>query len=112
MRLFLGPASLLVIVAIGCDGRTSVNGRVLNPDGEPIPGAMVRFTEHPDKPDERESKETTTDEEGRFSVSITHAPFKTPFLLEVSKEGFIRHQERLTGTASYDKEIVLQPAKK
>jgi hypothetical protein len=35
-----------------------------------------------------------------------------PFLLEVSKEGFVGHQERLTSMASYQKEIVLQPEKK
>ena len=42
-----------------------------------------------------------------------HSPTKTmPFLLEVSKAGFVRHEEKLTGTACYEKEIVLQPAKK
>jgi hypothetical protein len=113
MRFILVLASFLAIVAIGCDGHTSVKGRVLNPDGKPIPEATVKFAQEPDKPGQGRSDDTTTDEEGRFSVGITHAPTKTmPFLLVVSKEGFVRHEERLTGTASYEKEIVLQPAKK
>jgi hypothetical protein len=113
MRFVIVLVAFLAIVAIGCDGHTSVKGRVLNPDKRPIPKANVQFTQEPDKPGQGRSDDTTTDEEGRFSVGITHAPTKTmPFLLEVSKEGFVRHEERLTGTASYEKEIVLQPTKK
>ncbi len=113
MRFDRVLASFLAMVAIGCDGHTRVNGRVLNPDGKPIPEATVKFTPEPDKPGQGRSHDTTTDGMGRFSVGITHAPTNTmPFLLEVSKDGFVRHEERLTGTASYEKEIVLQPAKK
>ncbi len=113
MRIILVLASFLAIVAVGCDGHTSVKGRVLNPDGKPIQGVSMKFTQQPDEPGQGRSYDTTTDEEGRFSVGITHSPTKTmPFLLEVRKEGFIRHEERLTGTASHDKEIVLLPAKK
>ncbi len=113
MRFIPALMPFLAILAVGCDGHTSVEGRVLTPDGKPIPEAAVKFTQHPDKAGQGRSDDTNTDEEGRFSVSITHVPTKTmPFLLEVSKKGFTRHEERLTGTASYEKEIVLQPAKK
>jgi hypothetical protein len=102
----------LAIAALGCDGHTSVKGRVLTSDGKPIPGAAVKFTPEPDKPGHDRSCDTATDDEGRFSVGITHAPTRSmPFLLEVSKEGFVRHEERLTGTASHEKDIVLQPVK-
>jgi hypothetical protein len=113
MRRVLLLASLSAVVAFGCDGHTSVNGRVVDPEGKPIPKAIVKFTQEPDNPGQGRSCDTTTDEEGHFGVGITHAPTKTmPFLLEVSKEGFLRHEERLTGTATYEKEIVLQPVKK
>jgi hypothetical protein len=113
MRFVLVLATFLAIVAIGCDGHTSVKGRVLNPEGKPLPKATVKFTQDPDKPGSGRSVDTTTDEEGRFYVGITHAPTKKmPFLLEVSKEGFVRYEERLTGTANHQKEIILQPAKK
>jgi hypothetical protein len=32
--------------------------------------------------------------------------------LEVSKEGFVQYEERLTSSAGYEREMVLQPAKK
>jgi Carboxypeptidase regulatory-like domain len=113
MRCALLLASVLAVVAVGCDGHTSVQGRVLDPEGKPIPQASVKFTQQPDNPGQGRSRDTTTNEEGRFETGITHAPTKTmPFLLEVGKEGFVRHEERLTGTASYEKEIVLQPMKK
>lgn len=86
---------------------------MLNADGMAIPEVTVKLTQDPDKPGQGRSFETTTDEEGRFSVGIIHAPTKTmPFLLAVRKEGFDPHEERLTGTASYNKDIVLQLVKK
>jgi hypothetical protein len=43
-----------------------------------------------------------TNGDGEFEVGITHELTKTmPFRLEVSKEGFVGHEERLTGTAGY-----------
>jgi hypothetical protein len=113
MRCALLLASLLTVMAVGCDGYTSVTGRVVDPEGKPIANATVKFMQQPDKLREDHSRETTTDKDGHFGVSMSHAPTKTmPFLLEVSKEGFVQHEERLTGTASYEKEIVLQPVKK
>jgi hypothetical protein len=112
MRIVLVLTSFLVIMAIGCDGHTSVKGRVLSPDGTPIPKASVKFIQEPDTPGQGHSFDTTTDEEGNFSVGMTHAPSKTmPFLLEVSKQGFVGYEKRLTGTASYEEDIILQPAK-
>jgi hypothetical protein len=110
VRFIYVLAAFLALVAAGCDGYTSVRGRVLTADGKPIPNASVKLTRQPDG---GRSSSTTTDDDGRFSVGTTHAPSTTmPFLLEVSKEGFVSHEERLTGTASYEKDVVLQPAKK
>src|SRR5262249_48125581 len=106
-------ALILTAAAAGCDGHTAVTGRVVDPDGKPVPGATVKLTQQPDNPGNNPTSTATTDGEGRFSVGITQAPTKTmPFLFEVIKEGFVGHEERLTGTAGYQKEIVLQPVKK
>jgi Carboxypeptidase regulatory-like domain len=104
---------VLVASATGCDGHTSVRGRVVDPAGKPLARAVVKMTEDPDNPGRGHSTSMTTDEDGQFAVGVTHAPTKSmPFLFEVTKDGFVGHSERLTGTASYEKEIVLQRAKK
>jgi hypothetical protein len=113
MRCLLVVAALSALISVGCDGHTSVQGRVVDADGKPIPKAIVTFTQQPDEPERSRTYDTTTDDEGHFGVGIIHAPTNTmPFLLEVRKEGYIPHEERLTGTASYQKEIILQPVKK
>jgi hypothetical protein len=113
MRYLVALASFLAILAVGCDGNTSVMGQVVDPEKKPIDSATVKFTQRPDDPGAGRIYETTTDDDGRFNVGITHAPTKTmPFLLEVSKEGYVRHEERLRGSARYEKEIILQPLKK
>ena len=106
MRLIL--ALPLAIVAFGCDGMTHIDGTVLTPDGEPIPGAAVNFTLAPDRPGDHPPADTaTSDEEGRFSVGRVHPPGDT-VLLEVSKEGFAPHAETLTESDPY-KEVILEP---
>jgi hypothetical protein len=112
MRCVVLITALLAVIGVGCDGHTKVHGRVVDPEGEPIPEATVKFTQQSDTPGRR-TDGAITDENGYFDVAITHAPSKTmPFLLEVSKEEFVRHEERLTGTATYEKEIILHPVKK
>jgi hypothetical protein len=105
-------ALLLVIGLAGCDGYTAVSGHVVDPKGKPIPGASVKLTQQTDSPRPRSST-ATTGEDGSFSVGTTHAPSKSmPFLLEVEKEGFEKHTEKVVGTARYEREITLQPARK
>jgi hypothetical protein len=110
MRSFLGLGVLVALGMAGCDGYTSVSGRVLDPKGKPIPEASVKLIQQTDHP---RSSTAATDEEGRFSVGVTHAPTKKmPFLFEVNKEGFVKHAERMLGTAHHEREITLQPASK
>jgi hypothetical protein len=110
MRSFLGLGVLVVLGVAGCDGHTSVSGRITDPKGKPLPEAAVKLIQQTGHP---RSSTTTSDEEGRFSVGVTHAPTKSmPFVLEVTKEGFEKHAERLLGTAHHEREITLQPASK
>jgi hypothetical protein len=113
MRGLLVVAGLLTLVAVGCDGHTSVQGRVVDHNGNPVPGADVKLVERPDEPGRGTTRSATTDESGHFGLGITHEPSKTvPFRFEVTKDGYSAHVERFTGTAGYEKEIVLQPARK
>jgi len=96
MRRFL-VLLFLVAIATGCDGHTSVKGRVVDEDGKPVAGAKVEFKE--DGPDDalHGRLERKTDEQGQFSVALTHAPSKKiTFTLSVSKEGFETFRETVT----------------
>jgi hypothetical protein len=87
----------LTLVVAGCDGHTGVNGRVLDSDGKPIPRAKVDFKQ--DGPDDalHASRQTTTDEQGHFSIGRTHAPSKKiTFTLTVPREGFKTYRETVT----------------
>jgi hypothetical protein len=113
MRRSLIFALILLATPAGCDGATAVTGRVVDPAGKPIVAATVKLTQEPDDPARSRSHTVKTDEDGRFSLGMVHDPFKKPpFLFEVSREGFVSQEERLTGMASYQKEIVLQPMEK
>jgi hypothetical protein len=80
MRFLLILLSFFAIVAVGCDGHTSVKGRVLTPDAKPIPEASVKFTQEPDAPGQSRSYDSITDEEGRFSVALlTRRPGRCRF---------------------------------
>lgn len=113
MRGLLLVAALVALAAVGCDGHTAVKGRVVDPDGKPIAGADVKLTAKPNDPARSRTDSSKTDASGSFSVGVTHEPTsKMPFAFEVTKDGFAPHAERLTGSAGYEREIVLQPVKK
>jgi hypothetical protein len=108
--------TLLAVSAIGCipfgDGHTSVKGKVIDAEGKPVSGAKVTLTEL-ESSGVPESRTMTTGEKGEYSVGITHYPTnKKRFNFEVSKEGFVSHKQEVTGTANYEKDIVLQREKK
>ncbi len=106
MRCLLILGAFLITGLVGCDGHTSVRGRVVDAEGKAIPEASVKLIQQTDHAGLSTAK---TDKDGEFSVGVTHAPRKDmPFLFEVSKEGYEKHAEKLTGTASYQKEITLQ----
>ncbi len=113
MRGLLILALILVSTAVGCDGYTLVKGRVVDPTEKPIFAAEVKLIYKPDDARYRHANIAKTDKEGRFVVGSVHSPSKKlPIRLEVNKEGFTEPTESLASMASYQKEIVLQPAKK
>jgi hypothetical protein len=99
---------LLVLVA-GCDGHTSLSGEVVGPEDRPIAGVKVRLSE-PKEP--TRGWDSTTDESGRFSVALTHAPFDIPLVVTATKEGYkpYRKEFKVSQRESFSKKIVLEPA--
>ena len=91
------------------DGHTSLSGEVVGPDGRAIAGATVWLFEA-----ERESSRNTwrlTDEAGRYSVGLTHAPENLRLVLTVSKDWHrpYRHEFQSPEWQTVPKRIVLEP---
>ena len=103
-------AVCLVVLALasGCDGHTSLNGEVVGPDDKPIAGAKVRLSE-PDHPDR--GWNSTTDESGRYSVALTHAPFDISLVVTVTKDGYkpYRKEFKVSQRNDFPGKIVLEP---
>lgn len=105
----LSLVTFLFIAVIGCDGVTSVRGRVLDPKGKPVAGAAVALIKLPRG---GRSSTATTDAEGKFSVSMVHAPQKVRLSLEVTRQEFQSYAEEIEGLNNYERQITLKPAEK
>jgi len=98
---------LLVLVA-GCDGHTSLNGEVVGPDDKPVAGAAVKLFER-DHP-ERVTNETT-DDNGHFSLGLTHSPVDLPLVVTVTREGYkpLRKEFTVGKREEFPKKLVVEP---
>jgi hypothetical protein len=107
MSRFIICVAILIPIA-GCDGHTSLNGEVVGPDDKPIVGAKVRLFES--REPER-GWDSTTDENGKYSVSLTHSPFDIPLVVTVTKDGYkpYRKEFKVGERDSFPKKIVLEP---
>jgi hypothetical protein len=98
----------VIALASGCDGHTSLSGEVIGPDDKPVVGAKVRLTEseHPER-----GWDSTTNELGRYSVALTHAPFDISLVVTVSKDGYKPYREefKVSKRDDFPKRIVLEP---
>jgi hypothetical protein len=108
MKRTAGVGLVLLLLVSGCDGRTSLGGRVVGPDGKPIAGVSVRLIE-PDAPPR--GLASTTDEFGRYSISLTHAPFDVPLVVTATADGYkpFRKEFKAREWASFPQTIELQP---
>jgi hypothetical protein len=75
---------ILALSIAGCDGFTHIQGKVTDMNGKPIRGAAVKMKTISGGRDD----ESTTEDDGSFSVGFTHAPFNVDLMLTVSKEGY------------------------
>jgi len=98
---------LLVLVA-GCDGHTRLSGEVVGPDDKPIAGVKVRLSELNEP---TRGWESTTDESGRYTVGLTHAPLDIPLVVTATKDGYkpYRKEFKVSQREGFPKKIVLEP---
>jgi hypothetical protein len=73
LAALLAAACLLA----GCDGVLSIDGRVVRPDGRPVPDATVAVTVNEAKPGGPDLA-ATTDADGRFHVQRVDCPCDFP----------------------------------
>lgn len=83
-RLLLLPTLAFVVGLVACDSITRVQGTVVDQDGNPISGAVVRLT----LVATGRSRQMTTERDGKFSVELIHGAFPGRFDLVVSKSGY------------------------
>ncbi|MCE9545454.1 MAG: carboxypeptidase-like regulatory domain-containing protein [Planctomycetia bacterium] len=96
--------SLCVFSLTGCDGHTTVSGRVVDQTNVGISGAEVSLTLNgsavgvPLK---------STDNNGSFFVGGTHAPGHFPLQLDVKKDGFVPFHCDIESNTRSDKTVTL-----
>jgi hypothetical protein len=82
-------ASILIFLAIACDGGSRISGHVYDPHERPISNANVLFEAvEKGSPAESYQDESTSDESGRFHAGFTHAPYDVRLRLTVTKTGY------------------------
>jgi len=94
MRLVLVALTLCVCL-VGCDGFTSVAGRVVDPKNAPLKDAEVILL----APGEGRSCSNTTRGDGSYNVGFTHEPARFDLAFVVSKDGFKTHVELIRSSA-------------
>ena len=100
--LQLAVFAIVVSCAVGCEGLTRLDGRVVDSEGQPIADARVLFGEN----------QTATSGDGRFRCQMSHAPFEIQIDLTVSKKGFETYRETFTSRSdSFYRDIVLRKYK-
>lgn len=103
------PVALSILILLCCTGCTgdnvlSARGLVLNPAGEPVPGAEVVLLNGGDSDQEQ------TDLSGRFSVHLVAAPWSGRFRLSVTRDGHKEAATRLPSTDDHRLIVVLAPS--
>ena len=84
-RLVLLPILSLVVGLAACDAVTRVQGTVVDTEGNPIPGAVVKLTLIATG----RARQITTEQDGKFDVELIHGAFAGRFELVTSKPGYV-----------------------
>jgi hypothetical protein len=85
--------AVFVLVSVGCfllavcfyrgDGHTQLDGEVVGPDDKPVAGAEVQLSEAgPHR------ATAVTDEAGRYTVGLSHAPYDVPLVVTITRAGY------------------------
>lgn len=101
------PALLLAMATLSaCDMHTSVKGRVLGTEGQPLPGASVELAKIGSDRVERQR----TDAEGYFTMGGTHGRRCPGFVVSVALDGFKPETARLECNGMHSCEVGLAAA--
>jgi hypothetical protein len=101
-------AIFAIIGHVGCgDAWTTVNGEIVDENGQAIKGANVRLQVGSDA-DQPWIDKSETDSNGKFHARVGHAPGKVTLILKVSKPGFKPYQETFSSPPQeQERKIVL-----
>jgi hypothetical protein len=90
------------------DGATRLSGQVVGPDDRPIVAAEVRLNEVGHF---ASTARSATDESGRYSVTLMHAPYLISLTVTITKDGYKTYSKefRSDERESFSKKVVLEP---
>ena len=98
-----------LITLLGCEGITKLEGKITDPQNVPLQNADVKLelvgAVYP------VLSESTSDEQGKYEVMLTHAPSDDLNLkLKVSKAGYQTHTQSIkSGTSNRKLNLILKP---
>ena len=81
----------------GCDGRTSLSGRITDSHNTPIKDTKIELWTGTKGESLSSSSSELSDEKGDYLIQVTHAPGKDVVNLKVSKDGYKSHNEKIKG---------------
>lgn len=102
-RLVLLPTLAFIVGLVACDAVTRVQGTVIDQDGNPIRGAVVRLT----LVAKGRTRQITTEQDGKFFVELIHGAFPGRFDLVTSKSGFEDNHKEIRAKTSQTLTITL-----
>jgi hypothetical protein len=113
MRNTLFIALLTVVVASGCNkgsggGSGGIRGQVLDPNGTPVEGAIVKV-KYQNPQDGSWISSTMTDREGKFKVDAGRASSKSPVDVHVVKLGFRKYIYSVQNPEHAEPTVTLEP---
>lgn len=80
----------------GCDGMTEITGIVTDSDGKPISGASMKVVATPAYKNRLgPSRAHTTNENGAYRFSFSHAPISGEFTLRVTHQDYREFEETI-----------------
>jgi hypothetical protein len=101
--------ALVVAFLAGCDGGAVISGRVLDPQGTPIPGAVIRVEPLPGNEKLMRPREAVSGANGAYEHAFTHAPVKAKYLVTTTRVGYQPDKHYLTNGAHRNHDIRLIP---